>query len=137
MKESKKLICDLKGYRWDAVSLNEARRLAKSEIWETHHKHMYMGAGIYDNKHGIGILLNKNGVRESSILNTSEKHWLMIQNFASLNTMYRKTLGKQTTYKSPEGTEKQIDYILIKRRHLKYKKDAEANDMIHMGSDQR
>ena len=40
--------------------------------------------------------------------------------------MYRKTSGKQTTYRSPKGTEKQIDYILIKRRHLKYNKDAEA-----------
>ena len=37
----------------------------------------------------------------------------------------------------PQGTEKQIDYILIKRRCLKYNKDAEANDMIHMGSDHR
>ena len=49
----------------------------------------------------------------------------------------QKTLGKQTTYRSPKGTDKQIDYILIKRRHLKYSKYAEANDMIHMGSDHR
>ena len=47
------------------------------------------------------------------------KQWL-IQNFMALNTLYRKTPGTQTTCKSPEGTEKQIDYILIKRRHLKY-----------------
>ena len=65
------------------------------------------------------------------------KQWLMIQNFTALNTMYRKTHGKQTTYRSPKGTEKHIDYILIKRRHLTYSKDAEANDMIHMGSDHR
>ena len=51
------------------------------------------------------------------------KHWLMIQNFTALNTMYRKTPRKQTTYRSLEGTEKQIDHILIKRRHLKYSKD--------------
>ena len=31
----------------------------------------------------------------------------------------------------------QIDHILIKRRHLKCSKDAEANDMIHMGGDHR
>ena len=43
----------------------------------------------------------------------------------------------KTTYRSPKGTEKQIDYILIKRRHLKCNKDAEANDMIYMGSDHR
>ena len=61
----------------------------------------------------------------------------MIQNFTALDTIYRKTHGKQTTYRSPRGTEKQIEYILIKRRHLKYRKDAGPNDMIHMGSDHR
>ena len=29
----------------------------KSEIWERHQKHIFMGAGIYDNKHGVGIML--------------------------------------------------------------------------------
>ena len=61
----------------------------------------------------------------------------MTQNFTALNTMYRKTLGMQTTYRSPKGAEKQIDYILIKRRHLKHSKDAEANDTVHMDSDHR
>ena len=65
------------------------------------------------------------------------KQWLMIQNFTALNTMYRKTLGKQTTHRSPEGTGKHIYYMLIKRRHLKHRKDAEAHDLIHMGSDYR
>ena len=51
------------------------------------------------------------------------KQWLMIQNFIALNTMYRRTHGKQTTYRSPKGNEKQIHYILIKRRHLKHSKD--------------
>ena len=32
---------------------------SKSEIWERHHKHIFMGAGRYDNKHDVGILLNK------------------------------------------------------------------------------
>ena len=49
-----------------------------------------------------------------------------------LNTMYRKTPQKQTTFISPKGNEKQIDYILTKRRYLRYNKDAEANDMIHI-----
>ena len=38
-----------------------------------------------------------------------------------------KTPQKQTTFRSPKGNEKQIDY----------NKDAEANDMIYMGSDHR
>ena len=50
---------DLEGYRWDAVLLNETWRLAKSEIWETHQEHIFMGAGKYDNKHGVKIRLNK------------------------------------------------------------------------------
>ena len=33
------------------------------------------------------------------------KHWLMLQNFTAFNTMYRKNLGKQTTFRSPKGTD--------------------------------
>ena len=29
------------------------------EIWETHHKHIFTRAGKYDNKHGVGILVDK------------------------------------------------------------------------------
>ena len=62
------------------------------------------------------------------------KHWLMLQDYTALNTMYRKTPQKQTTFISPKGNEKQIDDILTKRRYMRYNKHAEANDMIHMGS---
>ena len=48
------------------------------------------------------------------------KQWLMLQGYTAFNTMYRKTLEKQTTYRSPKGNEKQIDYILTKIRHLKH-----------------
>ena len=48
--------------------------------------------------------------------------------------MYRKNPGKETTYRSPKGSE---NYIITKRRHLKYIKDAEANDKIHVCSDHR
>ena len=65
------------------------------------------------------------------------KHGLMLQDYTALNTMYRKTPQKQTTFIFPKGNEKQIDYMLTKRRCLRYNKDAEANDMIHMGSDHR
>ena len=53
------MVCEFEGYRWDAILLSETWRPAKSEIWETHHKHIIMGAGKYDNKHGVGIMLNK------------------------------------------------------------------------------
>ena len=65
------------------------------------------------------------------------KSWLIIQDYTALNTMFRKTPQKQTTFTSPKGNEKQIDYILARRRYLKHIKDAESNDMIHMGSDHR
>ena len=61
----------------------------------------------------------------------------MLNDYSALNTMFRKTPQKQTSFVSPKGKEKQIDYILTKRRYLRNVKDAEANDMIHMGSDHR
>ena len=64
------------------------------------------------------------------------KQWL-IQNFTALNTMCRKTFEKQVTNRSSKETEKQLDYILVDRKHMYRSRDAEANDMIHMGDDQR
>ena len=45
--------------------------------------------------------------------------------------MYRKNPGK------PTGALKQLDYILMDRKHMYCSRDAEANDMIHMGSNHR
>ena len=39
--------------------MNETWRHEPAELWETQHKHIFMGAGKYDNKHGVGIMLNK------------------------------------------------------------------------------
>ena len=212
------MVCELEG------SLSETWRQDKAEIWETHHKHIFMGAGRFDNKHGVGIMLNKKwrqriidteyinerAITTAIVVNrqriklmsvyfrhsgyadhhidkmykTIEKHtanckryipivgrdfnaelghchgtgctsvgkytlnesnkrgdwlksWLMFKDYTALNTMYRKTLQKQTNFISPKGNEKQIDYILTERRYLRYHKDAGANDMIHMGSDHR
>ena len=46
----------------------------------------------------------------------------MLQGYTAFNTMYRKKATKQTTYRSPIGSEKLIDYIVTKRRCLKYNK---------------
>ena len=164
------MVSELEGYRWDAILLSETWRREQAEMWETHHKHISMGSGKFDNKHGVGIMLNKrwrqriidteyineraittlgpgNGTERKSVgrytLNEGNKRgdwlksWLMLQDYTALNTMFRKTPQKQTTFISPKGNEKQIDYILTKRRHLKHIEDAEANDIIHMGSDHR
>ena len=198
--------------------------MKQAELWEAHHKHTFMGAGKYDNKHGVGIMLNKRwrkriidtkyinerAIKTTILVNrqhidlmsvyfphlkyadhhiekmykTIEKHmtnnkksiliiggdfnaelglgkgtecksvgkytlnesnkrgdwlksWLMLNDYSALNTMFRKTPQKQTSFVHPEGKEKQIDYILTKRRYLRNVKDAEANDMIHTGSDHR
>ena len=39
------MIYELEGYRWDAILLCETWRHDRAEIWETHHKHIFMGAG--------------------------------------------------------------------------------------------
>ena len=65
------------------------------------------------------------------------KSWLVLNDYSALNTMFRKSPQKQTSFVSTKWKEKQIDYILTKRRYLRNVKDAEANDMIHMGSDHR
>ena len=52
------LVTELEGYRWDAILLNETWRYEPAELWETHHKHIFMGVGKYDSKHGVGIMLN-------------------------------------------------------------------------------
>ena len=185
------LVTELEGYRWDAILLSETWRHEPAELWETHHNHIFMGAGKYENKHGVGIMLNKRWkkriidtdyINERAIkttilvnrrridlmsvyfphskyaelgpgkksecksvgrytLNESNKRgdwlksWLMLNDYSALNTMFRKT--PQTTFVSPKGKEKQIDFILTKNRYLRNVKDAEANDMIHMGSDHR
>ena len=61
----------------------------------------------------------------------------MLQGYIAFDTMFRKTHQKQTTIISPEGNEKQIHNILTKRRYFRDNKDAEANKMIHIGSDHR
>ena len=62
MRSSEKieeLVTELEGYRWDAILLNETWRHELAELWETHHNHIFMGAGKYANKHGVGIMLNR------------------------------------------------------------------------------
>ena len=62
------MLCDLEGYRWDAVLLNETWRPAKSEIWETHHKHKKWVQEKNDNKHGVGILLTRSTIKLSTLV---------------------------------------------------------------------
>ena len=45
------MVCELEGYRWDSLLLCEMWRKKSQKSGKTHHKHMFMGAGKYDNKH--------------------------------------------------------------------------------------
>ena len=92
-----------------------------------------LGPGMGSECKSVG----KHTLNESNKRGDWLKSWLMINDYSALNTMFRKTAQKQTSFVSPKGKEKQIDYILTKRRYLKNVKDAEANDMIHMGSGHR
>ena len=198
-EKTEEMVSELEGYRWDAILLSQTWRHEQAEIWETHHKHIFMGAGNYDNKQGVGIMLNKRWrkriidteyINERAITTTVlvnrqhiklmsvyfphskyadhhvekmyktiEKHmlnnkkyipiiggdfnaelrpgkgrecgsvgrytlnesnkrgdwlksWLMLNVYSVLNTMFRKTPHKQTSFVSSKGKEKQIDYIL-------------------------
>ena len=53
------LVTELEGYRWDAILLSETWRHEPAVLWETQHNHIFMGAGKYENQHGVGIMLNK------------------------------------------------------------------------------
>ena len=49
----------------------------------------------------------------------------------------QKNTRKQATHMTPKGDMKQLDYIRVDRKHLYCCGDADAIDMIHMGSDHR
>ena len=51
--------------------------------------------------------------------------------------MYQKKPQKQVTYRSPKNDEKQLDYVLLDKKHKTWSRDAESTDIVHMGSDHR
>ena len=50
---------EVEGCRWDATIICETWRASNAEIWETQQGHIFMGSGKFENKHGVGILVNK------------------------------------------------------------------------------
>ena len=59
MKKSKNWLPNSRDTGGTGFLLNETWRHEPAEIWETHHTHIFMGVGKYDNKHGVGIMLYK------------------------------------------------------------------------------
>ena len=64
------------------------------------------------------------------------KQWLMIQNSVALNTTFKNS-GKRYTFRPTSGKGKQLHFVLIDKSSRRYCTDAEANDIIHLGSDHR
>ena len=52
------LVGEAEGCKWDALLISEIWRPDKAEIWESKQGHIYMGAGKFQNRHGVGRLLN-------------------------------------------------------------------------------
>ena len=84
--------------------------------------------GDFNAELGSGIGVEQVGVGHNT-LNEADCQWLLEQRLIALNTVYWKTLQKQATYRTPKGVGKQLDYV------HSWSTDAEANDMMHMGSD--
>ena len=53
------MMSELEGYRRDAILLSGTWRHEQAELWETHHKYIFIGSGKFDNNHGVGTMLNK------------------------------------------------------------------------------
>ena len=105
-------------------------------------KNMQIIGGDFNAELGPGIGVERTSVGQHTLKEANSrgdwmKQWLMTQRLVALNTMYRKTPEKQTTYRTPQGAEKQLDYIRVNTKYLRCSKDVEANDMVHMGSDHR
>ena len=92
-----------------------------------------MGPGLGAERLSVGPYT----LNESNKCGDWLKHWLMIQNYVALNTVFTKRPDKQATCRSSLGTEKQLDYMLVDRRNMRHFRDAEENDMIDLGSDHR
>ena len=64
--------------------------------------------------------------------------WLLESSLVALNTRYKEVPQKQVTYRSPKNVEKQLDYILMDKKHHSWSRDVESTDiLLHMESDHR
>ena len=70
--------------------------------------------------------------------NQTNEDEAMVDDPEPCGTQYNiQKIRKQYITRSPSGKEKQPDYVEIDRRNRRYWIDAEANDMIHLESDQK
>ena len=92
-----------------------------------------LGPGEGVEKSAVGhYTLNKASCRSEWMT-----QWLLENRLVALHTMYKKVHQKQVTYRSPKNDEKQLDYILLDKKHQSWSRDAESTDILHMGSHHR
>ena len=154
--------------------MSETWRPDTSEIWETHQKHIVMGAGKYDNKHGVGIEMNKKWRQKNKTHQTVERVLLPLGICGPSRRKKDRTIEKHTTNSKNcipivggdsnaelgpgygtectsvgkhtlNGENKRGDWVKhwltlqnFTALNMMYRKThADANDMIHKGSDHR
>ena len=105
-------------------------------------KNMNIIGGDFNAELGPGDGVEKTSVGHYTLNKANRRgewmaQWLLEMNPVALNTVLQKKPQKQVTYRTPKGNEKQLDYILSDKKHYCWSRDAEANDVIHMGSDHR
>ena len=59
----------------------------------------------WDQSMELNVSVGPHTLKEGNTRGDWTKQWLMIQNFTAPNTMCRKTLEKQATYRTPRYTE--------------------------------
>ena len=135
------LVTELEGYRWDAVLLNETWRDEPAELWETCHKHIIMGAGKYDNKHGVGIMhtrwrkriidteyINERAITTTVLVNRQHIKLMSVyfphSKYADhhiekmYKTIEKHMLNNKNTFQSLEETS-MLSWDLVKERNVK------------------
>ena len=98
---------EVEGCKWDAILISEMWRVSNAEMWDIQQRDKIMGSRKFENKHGIGILVNMTW--------TKHINWTDYISERARSTSI--TVNKQ--------------HVLLMSVYF------EANDMIHMGSDHR
>ena len=115
--------------------LNETWRHKQAEIWETHHKHILMGSGEFDNKHGtidgdVPLCLRKTQ-KDSNDDSSSEgkkreekksgsstlsktKHCVMNKMASGSKNMCPRSTGK----KDDDTKNKEVTFIILQKNEV-------------------
>ena len=83
------------------------------------------------------ITLGKFGLGETNSRGRWLTSWATVQNLVIANTHFEKPANKLSTFTSPNGRQRQIDYFLVDRRVRGALRDCEATSEVHIDSDHK